>query len=125
MNNELKLKLESNEFSAMYELVADVLMKVSGGNLDKCESFQKLFSPYLLCRYLSMRDDLIAYAHLLNTINTNSKLTNAQFYKLAYNLVPKQRNGFIKYIKKPEKKKTIKEDDQISNIDQKTSLFDL
>jgi len=127
MNNELKLKLESHEFSAMYELVADILQKVSGGNLHKCDAFQKVFSPYLLCRYISMREDLIDYAHLLNVVNSNSKLTNEQFYKFAYNLIPKQRNGYIKYIKKPEKKKSKQKEDENFELsfEQRTSLFDL
>ena len=30
MSNEIKLKLESNEFSAMYEIVIDICMKYSG-----------------------------------------------------------------------------------------------
>ena len=127
MNNELKLKLESHEFSAMYELVADILQKVSGGNLHECDAFQKVCSPYLLCRYISMREDLIDYAHLLNVVNSNSKLTNEQFYKFAYNLIPKQRNGYIKYIKKPEKKKSKQKEDENFELSfkQRTSLFDL
>lgn len=125
MDKELLLKLKSNEFSAMYELVADILLKVSG-NLDKAQDFEKLFSPYLLCRYLSMKTELIEYAKVLSAINSNSKLDKSKFYKLAYALVPKQRSSFIKYIKKKEKKAKEKESEiNRSSIKTETNLFDL
>lgn len=125
MNEELRLKLESNEFSAMYELVTDILTKTSGGNLHKSPEFSKLFSPFLLCRYISMREDLINYADLLNTINSNSKLTNEQFYKFAYQLIPKQKRDFIKYIKKTGNKNIQKNNNDINNIETKSSIFDI
>ena len=103
MSNELKIKLESNEFSAMFELVIDICMKYSG-KLFLSENFEKIFSPYILCRYISMRPSLIEYACILNQVNSTSKLTKKQFYIFAYNLIPKQSNSFIKYIKKKEKK---------------------
>ena len=124
MDNETISKLKSNEFSAMWEVMLDILLKVSG-TLYKNPEFQKIFSPFLLCRFLSMRPDLFRYAELLNTINSNSKLTNEQFYKLAYELIPKQRNGFIKYIKKIKKQKEEKINEEINIIKEKSSLFDL
>ena len=126
MNNELKMKLESNEFSAMFELVIDICMKYSG-QLYLSENFEKLFSPYILCRYISMRHSLIGYANILNQINSTSKLTKKQVYIFAYNLIPKQSNSFIKYIKKKEKKE--KAPSIINNKndanDTKMNLFDL
>ena len=121
MNNETILKLKSNEFSAMWEIVADILLKVSG-KLHENPEFQKIFSPFLLCRYLSMRNDLMAYAELLNTINSNSKLSSVQFYKLAYSLIPKQKNSYIKYIKKMKKDKEVKTTIN-NNIENNYSLF--
>lgn len=125
MNNELKLKLESNEFSAMYELVIDICMKYSG-KLYLADNFDKIFSPYILCRYISMRSSLIEYANILNDIQSTSKLSKKQFYLLAYNLIPKQTNSFIKYIKKKEK--TNVSSTIINNTmenDTNLSLFDL
>jgi hypothetical protein len=126
MNNELKMKLESNEFSAMFELVIDICMKYSG-QLYLSENFEKLFSPYILCRYISMRHSLIGYANILNQVNSTSKLSKKQFYIFAYNLIPKQTNSFIKYIKKKEKKD--KTPSIINNKndanDTKMNLFDL
>ena len=79
MNNELKMKLESNEFSAMFELVIDICMKYSG-RLYESDNFDKLFSPYILCRYISMRKNLIEYANILNIVNSTAKLSKKQFY---------------------------------------------
>lgn len=126
MNNELKNKLESNEFSAMFELVIDICMKYSG-KLYLSENFEKIFSPYILCRYISMRSSLIEYANILNQINSTAKLTKKQFYIFAYNLIPKQSNSFIKYIKKKEKKEkslSIINNKNDAN-DTKMNLFDL
>jgi hypothetical protein len=125
MNEEIVLKLKSNEFSAMWEIMIDILLKVSGTLYENEEEFQKVFSPFLLCRFLSMREDLIGYADLLNTISSNSKLSNKQFYKLAYQLIPKQRNGYIKYIKKLKKDKKKNDNDEINIFKEKSSLFDL
>lgn len=125
MNEEIVLKLKSNEFSAMWEIMIDILLKVSGTLYENEEEFQKVFSPFLLCRFLSMREDLIEYADLLNTISSNSKLSNKQFYKLAYQLIPKQRNGYIKYIKKLKKDKKKNDNDEINIFKEKSSLFDL
>jgi hypothetical protein len=125
MNEEIVLKLKSNEFSAMWEIMIDILLKVSGTLYENEEEFQKVFSPFLLCRFLSMREDLIGYADLLNTISSNSRLSNKQFYKLAYQLIPKQRNGYIKYIKKLKKDKKKNDNDEINIFKEKSSLFDL
>jgi hypothetical protein len=126
MNNELKMKLESNEFSAMFELVIDICMKYSG-QLYLSENFEKLFSPYILCRYISMRHSLIGYANILNQVNSTSKLSKKQFYIFAYNLIPKQTNSFIKYIKKKEKKDNAPSiiNNKNDANDTKMNLFDL
>lgn len=126
MDNELVLKLKSKEFTAMWEVVVDILLKVSG-QLDENTEFTTKFSPFLLCRYLSMREDLLPYAEILNIINSTSKLTQKQFYRLAYKLVPKQRNGFVKYIKKIQKKDTkkLEEAETPSQVDCETTIFDL
>lgn len=123
MTDETLIKLEEDRFDTMWELVSDVLLKISG-KLDKAEKFQKVFSPYMLCRWLSMRQELMPYVDLLNTINTNSGLTNQQFYKLAYQLIPRQKNDYIKYIKKAPHVK--KEENDINSIDEvQTSIFDI
>ena len=99
--DKIRVKLEVNEFEFFYELVVDMLAKISG-KLYLSSKFDSLFSPYMLCRYISMRQDLLKYAELLNFVNSTSKLTKIQFYKLAYAVLPKSEYVFIKYIKKPE-----------------------
>ena len=112
--DELKLRLESNEIIAMYEIVINILLKYSD-TLYLADNFNSLFTPYILCRYLSMKTSLMPYAEYLNTINSTSKLSNVEFYKLAYALIPKQKNSFIKYIKKIEKKNSKDKDNIINN----------
>ena len=82
MSNEIKLKLESNEFSAMYEIVIDICMKYSG-RLYEADNFEKIFSPFILCRYISMKYQLKDYANILNHINSTAKLSKKQFYIFA------------------------------------------
>jgi len=101
-NEEKILRIQSFELLNPFEIYENVIMKYND-ELYKADNFDKLFSQYMLCRFLSMKNDLIQYAVYLETILSNSNLTKKQFYQLAYKLVPKQRNGFIKYIKKPEK----------------------
>ena len=99
---ELKLCLESNILSdkgAMFEIIFNILSKCSD-TLYNADRFKENFSPFLLCRYLSMRSDLFPYAEYLSTVYSTSKLSNINFYKLAYRLIPKQNNTFIRYIKK-------------------------
>lgn len=113
-SDELKLRLESNEVYAMYEIVINILSKYSD-NLYKADNFNSIFSPFLLCRFLSMKNDLLPYAEYLSTVYSTSKLSNIDFYKLSYALIPKQNNSFIKYIKKKEKNKTKEKDNIINN----------
>lgn len=74
--------------------------------LDHAE-FDKYFSSYMLARYLSMRQDLIIYARLLNHLNT-AKLSGRNLFDWAWETIPKQRNGYIAYIKKEKKAKDAK-----------------
>ena len=126
MKDETRLKLESNQFDHMWELVLDILTKISG-KLYASDNFEKVFSPYILCRYLSMNERLINYADFLNSVNSNSKLSKTQFYKLAYSLIPKQYNSYIKYIKKikseDSKNKEIIEEENKKEI--YNNLFDI
>ena len=78
MSNEIKLKLESNEFSTMYEIVIDICMKYSG-RLYEADNFEKIFSPFILCRYISMKYQLKDYANILNHINSTAKLSKKQY----------------------------------------------
>lgn len=122
----IKVKIDSGEISYMYEIVTDICMKYSDGKLCDFENFDKVFSKFLLCRYLSMRKSFIEYSNYLNILNSKDILDNKQFYKLAYNLIPKQSNAFIKYIKKAAKSKELNKDEQINNFNSDTNqLYDI
>lgn len=77
----------------------------------------------MLCRYLSMKEELIQYAEYLNILQR--VLTYEQFYILAYKVIPKQKFGYIKYIGKSEKKTEKIEEEYINNTETNTLLFDL
>jgi hypothetical protein len=127
MKDETRLKLESHQFDLMWELVLDILLKISG-KLFLSENFEKIFSPYILCRYLSMNTRLIDYAIYLNSVNSNSNLSKEQFYKLAYSIIPKQQNSYIKYIKKIKKEDTKNKNDDtnnLKNIELNNNLFEI
>ena len=126
-DDETRLKLESHQFDLMWELVLDILLKISG-KLFLSENFEKIFSPYILCRYLSMNTRLIDYAIYLNSVNSNSNLSKEQFYKLAYSIIPKQQNSYIKYIKKIKKEDTKNKNDDtnnLKNIELNNNLFEI
>ena len=126
--DELILCLESNilpEKSGMFEILINILSK-SSDTLYEAERFKETFSPFILCRYLSMRDDLIPYAEYLSTVFSISKLSNEEFYKLAYQLIPKQKNMFIKYLKKPKGEKVSNKEKIINNKnDIRSNLMEL
>lgn len=122
----IKVKITDGEISYMYEIVTDICMKYSGGIVCNFEDFEKVFSKYLLCRYISMKPAFIEYANYLNLIDSQDLLTNKQFYKLAYSLIPKQNNGFIRYLKKLGKKEAKDTELKINNLNSDTNqLYDI
>ena len=103
-NNEKRLKqykIEHLEIDNFFDCMSDLLLKLSNGKLYKSNDFDKHFSPYMVCRYLSMNKNLLPYAEYLN--NVQMILDKKCFYQLAYSLIPKQKTSFIRYIKKPKK----------------------
>ena len=86
-----------------FDIMSDILLKKSGGTLCDDPDFNKLFSSYMLARYLSMRDELIVYAMIINKYQT--VLEPVQIYQWSYTNIPKQKSGYISYIKKPKSKK--------------------
>ena len=66
--------------------------------------FDRMFSSFMLARYLSMRSDLIGYARVINHMQSTS-LSKQAIFKFAYDAIPKQRSGYIQYMKKAKKDK--------------------
>ena len=112
-NNEKKLKqykIEHLEIDNFFDCMSDLLLKLTNGKLYKSNDFDKHFSPFMVCRYLSMSKHLLPYAEYLNTVQTI--LDKKCFYQLAYSLIPKQKSSFIRYIKKPKKIKDVETTEQ-------------
>ena len=84
-----------------FDILKDILLK-QNGKLNEEPEFTKIFSSYMLVRYLSMKDNLIEYANKIN--GWQKILTPEDIYFWAYKNIPKQKSGFIKYIKKDKKK---------------------
>ena len=122
-NNEKKLrqyKIEHLEIDNFFDCMSDLLLKLTNGKLYKSNDFDKHFSPFMVCRYLSMNKNLLPYAEYLNTVQTI--LDKKCFYQLAYSLIPKQKTSFIRYIKKPKK---IKDTINTEQTYQYNDLFEL
>ena len=120
----LKIKIQNGEITSFFDCLTDILLKYSNGNLTEARDFKKYFNSYMLCRYISMKPSLIVYAEYLNLIQ--NVLTSEQFYKLAYKLIPKQKNGYIKYIKKINKKTKMNlTDEEINSNNISSLLFEL
>ena len=108
--SELKTRIEVDNIKGFSDIYADILLKISGGTLWKSNMF-KSFTPYIFCRFLSMRPQLQIYAQMFNQLQTI--LTPKQMYIMAYKYIPKQTNPYTAYIKK--KKEQVNEED-IDNL---------
>lgn len=118
-----KNKLQNGEITSFFDCLTDILLKYTNGNLVNSSDFRKHFSSFMLCRYLSMKESLLEYAEYFNMLQTT--LTPEQMYILAYKLIPKQKTGFIKYIKKVKTEKELEETFLEENINNNIKLFDL
>ena len=129
--NKKKIDIKNLQFSSMYDVNLDILLKLSGGRLHYADNFNKVFSGFLLCRYLSMDRKLISYACALSTISSSGVLTSEELYRLAYQMIPKNESEYIsKYIKKAkgEKKSSKDEEDELKprkEMSIQNSIFDL
>ena len=86
-----------------FDILGDILTKKSGGKLYEEPEFNKFMSNFMLVRYLSMRPALLPYAQILNKFQCT--LSSTDIYRWAYNNIPKQSSGYIKYISKKKKGK--------------------
>ena len=118
MDEEKILDLESKRMTSTNDALLDVLFKVSG-KLYEAENFERVFSPYVFLRLLSLRDDNINYAIALQDVA--EALSKKDLYRLAYKIVPKISNNYIGYIGKPPKS------EQTSGINstEELTIFDI
>ena len=85
-----------------FDILKDILLK-QNGELHQTQGFDQVFSPFMVVRYLSMKPNLLRYANQINQFNKTNCFTPEQIYLWCYNNIPKQTNGYIKYIKKKKK----------------------
>lgn len=87
----------------IFDILKDVLT-TKKGNLHESPDFSKVYSNYMLARYLSMRSELIQYGQWLNQYGTVMSSENC--YKFLVKMVPKSKVPYIQYLKS---KKEVKE----------------
>lgn len=85
-----------------FDILKNILSK-GDDSLDEHPDFKKNFSVYMLIRYLSMRDDLLPFALIIQQM-VSARISDTNIYKFAYTHIPKTRSTFIKYIKKSNNK---------------------
>ena len=86
----------------LFEVLGNILQKKSEEMFIKhtsADDFEKQFSRYMVIRYLSMANKDVARIILDNQIQLERFPTNKTVYRFLMNVVPKQKSGFIKYIK--------------------------
>jgi hypothetical protein len=90
-----------------FDILRNILVKADP-NLISDPSFAKALNIYMLINYLSMEPKLLPYAEIIQKF-LEAKIPPIQIYEWAYKHVPKQKNGYIQYIKakKPKKKEMI------------------
>lgn len=130
--NKKKIEIKNLQISSMYDVNLDVLLKLSGGRLNLSDNFNKVFSSFLLCRYLSMDPKLIDYACALSIIVSRNILSEEEIYKFAYHMIPKNKTEYVaKYIKKSKKDKKNNKEEKEEDIsfrkdtEVKNTIFDI
>lgn len=80
----------------LFGIIGNILKKTGDKTLDPY--FNESFNLYMIARYISMKPALIEYANFINKYN--GILNKKEIYKYLYKNIPKQKNSYIKYIKK-------------------------
>lgn len=92
-------RLDNLLFTVMdfFEVLRNVIQK-NDPNIVENPDFDKVFTSYMLVRYLSMRLDLLPLAQVIQSMQ-KAGISEKDIYQFAYKNVPYSRNGYIKYIK--------------------------
>ena len=120
-------QLKKGVFQTPWDIYLDVLQKHSGGTLWKAYNFEEVFSPYMLCRFLSMDKSTIEAAVFLDVMNSRGVLSNAEMYKLAYKIVKPNGSWIPKYIKKEAEKRSAENEEEkpVSIGTEFSSIFEI
>lgn len=88
--------------SILFDVLKNVLLQKSTEIYEKhvsMEDFDKQFPRYMVLRYLSMAKPEVAEVVLENQVSLERCPSNRLVYKLLLEKIPKQKSGFVKYIK--------------------------
>ena len=88
---------------AFFDIMSNILVK-RNQNLQNEIGFDSNWSPYMAIRYLRMEPHLIDFATIAQSF-LNAEIEPRAIYEWLYINVPKQKSGFIKYIKPKTSKK--------------------
>ena len=91
----------------IFDCLNDIIVTKSG-KLHEDMEFTKVWSNYIILRYLSMDNKYRQYATILN--KHVSTFTQVEMYRILLKVLPKQNSCFISYIKKTKKSKKISND---------------
>lgn len=94
----------------VFDIIKNILNKADG-HLEDNPNFDSAFIPYMVNRYLSMRDELIPFACIMQGL-MSAQIDNRTLYQWLYKHIP-QSNPYIKYIsKKTHKTPSLKKKDK-------------
>ena len=88
--------------SILFDVLKNVLLQKSTKIYEKhvsMKDFDKQFPRYMVLRYLSMAKPEVAEVVLENQVSLERCPSNRLVYKLLLEKIPKQKSGFVKYIK--------------------------
>ena len=85
----------------IFDILKDIITTKTG-KLHKHPDFKTGFIRYIIIRYLSMDARFEKIAFELNKYSTQKYITDKDLYLIMIKKIPKSKNSFIKYIKKPK-----------------------
>ena len=92
---------------SIFDCLKDIIVTKSGTLHERME-FTKVWSNFMILRYLSMDNKYRHYATVLNKYS--STYTPVEMYKILTKVLPKQNSCYISYIKKSKKTKNTNND---------------
>lgn len=86
----------------LFEALGNILQKKSEELLQKhleLEDFEKQFPRFMVFRYLSMAKPEVSQIIVDNQLSLERMPSNKIVYRFLMDAIPRQKSGFIKYIK--------------------------
>lgn len=84
----------------LFDCLKDIIV-TKRGDLNDHPDFSKVWSNYMIARYLSMEPKFLEISQIVNRMQGHQD--DETVYKFLVKNIPKQRSSFIKYISKPKK----------------------